>query len=97
VHSRRAGRDHDTIEVVLGDVTLDGPLARVGAGVLLIASDHHPRLGLGMLDEGPNINGTGDVGAAMTDINANSSRHIARYEVIIGRRQATAVWQEIDK
>jgi hypothetical protein len=70
VHSGRAGSHHDPIEAQTIDISLYGTLTGVGAAVALIARDHHLGLVARVIHQSMDIDRGCDIGAAMTDIDA---------------------------
>ena len=72
VHARRAGRDHDTVQLVFLNVLLDARLSRSGAGVLVDPRDHdvfHVGNGIG---HHVYVYRAGDVAAAHAHIYPNA-------------------------
>ena len=76
VQVRRAGGYHDAVQLVIADVLPDQILAGRGAHVLVIPREHHVRQGSGERGQSLDIHGGGDVGAAVTGINANANRPV---------------------
>ncbi len=79
VHGRRAGRHDRARDAELLDVVLDEILARIGAHVLVLARHGHVGLRGGPLGDLFDVDLATDVGAAVTDVDADlffSHRHL---------------------
>ena len=74
---RGAGGNDDAVEVVLLDVVADQVLAGVGAHVLVVAGDDHVDQAGGVLGDFLAVHDSGDVGAAVADVDADSNRSVA--------------------
>ena len=71
MHHRRAGRHDDTIEALFPDVIADEVLPRFGAHELVVARDADPRQICDVLPDLLDVNGSGDIRTAVSDVEAD--------------------------